>query len=64
MLTPYQVHYGLFRQVLDTRATTLVNAYLEHPERFVKGVPSVKMPSAEVWINKPSVTAQTAGIVT
>jgi putative transposase len=64
MLTPYQVHYGLFRQVLDTRATTLVNAYLEHPERFVKGVPSVKMPSAEVWINKPSATAQTAGIVT
>jgi hypothetical protein len=30
-----------------------MNAYIDHPERFVKGVPSVEQVPKEVWINKP-----------
>lgn len=30
-----------------------MNAYLDHPERFVKGVPAVEQLPSEVWINKP-----------
>ncbi len=30
-----------------------MNAYLEHPQRFVKGVPTVKQVPKEVWIDKP-----------
>lgn len=55
MLTPQQVHYGSFQQTLDQRSVALVNAYLEHPERFVKGVSEVKQVPTEVWINKPNV---------
>jgi putative transposase len=64
MLTPYQVHYGLWQPVLGARANTLVNAFLEHPERFVRGVPSVKHLSEHVWINKPAVNQQTTQTVT
>ena len=58
MLTPHQVHYGTYQQILNARSATLVRAYLEHPERFVRGVPSVKSLSQEVWINKPNVKEQ------
>lgn len=63
MLTPYQVHYGQYQQVLNQRSSALLSAYLEHPERFVKGVSSVKQLPAEVWINKPIVKEQTAQTV-
>jgi len=53
MLTPDNVHYNQYKSVLNARSITLVNAYLEHPERFVKGIPSVKQVPKEVWINKP-----------
>ena len=59
MLTPEQVHYGQYQPVLNARSTALVSAYLEHPERFVKGVPIVPQLPSQVWINKPIVKEQT-----
>lgn len=63
MVTPRDVHYGAVEQRLNQRSAVLANAYLDHPERFVQGVPEVKRVPEEVWINKPSVvkeqTAQT-----
>ena len=53
MLTPADVHLGRFDQVLTTRQEVLNRAFLEHPERFVKGTPVVKQVPKEVWINKP-----------
>lgn len=55
MLTPDNVHYNQTEQILNARSAILMNAYLEHPERFVKGVPSVGSVPKEVWINKPIV---------
>lgn len=55
MLTPREVHYGAFEQTLNQRSIVLMNAYLEHPERFVRGVPAVQPVPTEVWINKPNV---------
>ena len=53
MLTPECVHYNQSEQILNARAAVLINAYMDHPERFVKGVPSVEQVPSEVWINKP-----------
>lgn len=55
MLTPDNVHYNQCEKILNARSITLMNAYLDHPERFVKGVPSVEQVPKEVWINKPVV---------
>jgi putative transposase len=55
MLTPDSVHYNQHAEILSARAITLMNAYLDHPERFVKGIPGVKQVPKEVWINKPIV---------
>lgn len=64
MLTPYSVHYGFHVPKLEQRSNVLVNAYLEHPERFVKGISSVQKVPAKVWINKPSFKEQSAQTVT
>lgn len=53
LLTPECVHYGTYQQIQDKRAIVLADAYMSHPERFVQGVPSVKLLPLEVWINKP-----------
>jgi putative transposase len=53
MLTPDNVHYNQGEKILNARSITLMNAYLDHPERFVRGVPSVEQVPKEVWINKP-----------
>lgn len=53
MLTPESVHFNQYHTILKSRSIMLVNAYLEHPERFVKGISSVKQVPTEVWINKP-----------
>ena len=39
MLTPADVHHDRAREVLAKRESTLQQAWSEHPERFVKGVP-------------------------
>lgn len=59
LLTPATVHYGRTEQVLDQRQAVLEAAYAAHPERFVKGRPTVIAPPKEVWINKPQTTDQT-----
>lgn len=53
MVTPENVHYNDHQQVLTARSLTLAQAFQDHPERFVKGVPSVLKVPTEVWINKP-----------
>jgi hypothetical protein len=58
MKLPVPVHSLKMDQcdkVLNARAITLLNAYLDHPERFVKGVPAVEQVPKEVWINKPTI---------
>ena len=58
MLTPHQVHYAQYQHVLTARSAALKAAYLKHPERFVKGVPTVHGLPSEVWINRPIVKEQ------
>ncbi len=53
MLTPATVHYGDAERLLAHRDQVLASAYQEHPERFVKGLPTAKRPPTTVWINKP-----------
>jgi putative transposase len=53
LLTPGAVHHGLSGQILEARGQVLTAAYEAHPERFVKGVPSVKHLPGAVWINPP-----------
>lgn len=54
MLTPESVHYGTYPQILTARSQTLQQAYIEHPERFVRGMPKVEDLPKQVWINKPA----------
>jgi putative transposase len=53
LLTPESVHYGRSEQILESRGDVLHAAYEVHPERFVKGAPSVKTLPGAVWINPP-----------
>jgi len=53
MLTPASVHYSSHEQVLEQRSIVLTEAYMQHPERFVRGIPDVKQVPENVWINKP-----------
>lgn len=57
LLTPYQVHYGLAEEVLAKRHQVLLNAYSEHPERFVNGPPKPLALPGTVWINEPQALA-------
>jgi transposase InsO family protein len=53
LLTPADVHFGRAPQILAQRQVTLLQAYQQHPERFVKGQPvPAQLPEA-VWINPP-----------
>jgi putative transposase len=52
-LTPATVHHGLVNAVLERRARALQSAYELHPERFVRGRPTVSRPPVAVWINPP-----------
>lgn len=54
MLTPNQVHYGLSDTIIQNRQNTISQAYQINPDRFVKGIPTIKKPDAKVWINKPN----------
>jgi len=53
--TPADVHFGRAADVREQRQVVLQTAYLAHPERFVKGLPTPpKLPLA-AWINPPKV---------
>lgn len=56
LLTPHDVHYGKAEQRVTDRAEVLAAAFLERPERFVRGLPRPPAVPTEVSINKPSST--------
>jgi putative transposase len=52
-VTPENLHTGEAHNIREERCRTLEQAFLKHPERFVKGLPQPpKIPEA-AWINKP-----------
>ena len=53
LLTPASVHYGHAEAVIAQRQQVLDQAYLPHPERFVKGPPQHPQLPRAVWINPP-----------
>lgn len=53
LLTPADVHYGRAQAMLQARQAVLDRAYAAHPERFVKGAPTVSPLPTAVWINPP-----------
>lgn len=54
MLTPEVVHYGLARDVVESRKKVLEVAFEAHPERFVRGVPLPPALPEAAWINPPA----------
>lgn len=63
MVTPATVHFGRSEEVIAQRSNVLVNAYLDHPERFVRGMPKVKNVPSKVWINKPDSNLETEKVL-
>jgi len=53
LVTPAQRHSGDDRSVYAQRQVVLESFYKQHPERFVRGLPSPPELPGEVWINKP-----------
>jgi len=53
LLTPAVLHYGRALEVLQMRHEVVLAAYQQHPERFVKGQPSLPQLPSAVWINAP-----------
>lgn len=49
--TPEQVFTGRFVDIARTKQTALDERYSKNPERFVHGLPIVKQPPTEVFIN-------------
>jgi len=56
-LTPEDVHYGRAEEVVARRQIVMDEFYGKYPERFVKGPSKVKKPDNQVWINKPTSSA-------
>jgi len=56
LLTPSDVHHGRAQVTLDRRQRTLDAAYAAHPERFVRGRPTVRQLPAASYINRPQET--------
>jgi len=54
LLTPASVHYGQAQAVQQQRQRVMSAAYQAYPERFVRGMPSVKGVPAAVYINPPA----------
>ena len=53
LMTPAMVHHNQVEQIQAQRQQILQAAYQAHPERFVRGQPTLPQLPAEVWINKP-----------
>jgi transposase-like protein len=51
--TPADVHYGRAEAIRQQRGVVLLNAYGNHPERFVRQIPSPPALPVAAWINKP-----------
>ncbi len=59
LLTPAVVHFDQVSAVQSQRQKTLDNAYNNHPERFVKGKPTIPKLPKSVWINPPKIVEET-----
>ena len=55
LLTPADVHFGQAAAKRAQRATVLAQAYGQHPERFVRGLPQPPALPTAAWINKPPI---------
>jgi putative transposase len=53
LMTPAMVHHGLADVVHAHRQQVLRAAYEAHPERFVRGMPTLPELPKEAWINRP-----------
>ena len=51
--TPADVHYGRAEGMRARRGAVLLDAYAEHPERFVRKPPAPPALPAIAWINQP-----------
>lgn len=51
LFTPAEVFHGRVGEVAAIRQAALDHAYAAHPERFVRGRPTVKLPPARAHIN-------------
>jgi putative transposase len=51
--TPADVHYGRAEKIRDQRGAVLLEAYAEHPERFVRKIPTPPSLPTSAWINQP-----------
>lgn len=52
--TPADLHYGRAEQVRGLRGAVLLDAYAEHPERFVRKIPTPPALPTVAWINEPA----------
>ena len=59
-MTPEDVHTGRHKEKKARRDAVLLEAYKNHPERFVHGLPQAPSVPEEVWINKPQPIEKTA----
>jgi len=64
LLTPEVVHYGRAESVISQRQQVLEKAYLDHPERFVKGRPKPPSLPRAVWINPPVEDSKKSNVYT
>jgi putative transposase len=57
--TPADVHYGRAEAIREQRGVVLLDAYGQHPERFVRQIPTPPALPVAAWINKPAEEAPT-----
>ena len=48
-----EVHYGRHLELIGVRQKALGEAWIAHPERFVRGRSVARQVPGEVWINRP-----------
>jgi len=53
LLAPTIVHTGRGPAAIEAQASVLVAFPTRHHERFIRGVPRLRAPAAEVWIHQP-----------
>ena len=52
--TPADVHYGRAQAIREQREVVLLDAYAQHPERFVRKIPTPPALPEVAWINQPA----------
>ena len=54
LMTPAMVHYDQVQLVQTQRRQVLQAAFEAHPDRFVRGYPTLPQVPSQVWINNPN----------